>query len=111
MYILIRKSFCPNLKIKIMDKIESSAIRTWQFVVEEEKERLMHTSDEQYEDVVLRFIKTTREGILYTKVLPTVRAGVQDVDKAESHFGIVLGRFAELLNCHFNYIESYETVL
>ena len=39
------------------------------------------------------------------------RDDVEDKETAESHFGVVMGRFAELLNCHFADLASYKTYL
>lgn len=111
MFILIRKSQCPNLKSDIIKMIDAHQLKTWGYIEEEERYRLVHTGDDQYNDVVLRFINTSKDGQQYLKILPTVRLDAEDTELAETHFGVVLGRFAELLNCHFAMIGSYETVL
>ena len=96
------------IKDRIKKMIEDNEIRTWVFV-REEYSRLMHDGDEQYEDVVLMF--KSKEGENSVDIVPKVRDGVEDKETAESHFGIVMGRFAELLNCHFPDLESYKTFL
>lgn len=96
------------IKDRIKKMIEDNEIRTWEFV-QEEFPRLMHNGDEQYEDVVLMF--KSKEGKNSVDIVPKVRDGVEDKDTAESHFGVVMGRFAELLNCHFQYLDSYRTFL
>lgn len=111
MYILI-KNKDHSFKSEIKKLIEDGAIETWEFVLEEEHSRLMHIgSSKQYNDVVLRFITTYIEGVGCLKVLPTVKKDAKDIDRAKEHLGIVLGRFAEMLNCHFTGIGSYETIL
>lgn len=111
MYILIKESACPNLKHDISSMIDNHLIRTWEFVIEEGKKRLQHTGDEQYGDVVIRFINTHLEGETYFKILPTIKVDAGDKESAESHLPIVLGRFAELLNSHFVGIGKYQTIL
>ena len=69
----------------------------------------MHKGDEQYEDVVLMFKSKKDENSV--DIEPKVRDDVEDIETAESHFGVVMGRFAELLNCHFPDIESYRTFI
>ena len=66
---------------------------------------------QQYNDVVLRFITSYYEGGECLKILPTVKNDAADKGKAIMHLGIVLGRFAELLNNHFDKIGTYETML
>lgn len=112
MYILVRTSLCPDLKKQIGNLIDEEEIDTWQFIVEDGKRRLMHKpSDCQYDDVVLRFITTIVDGVSYIKILPTIRTGVENQMRAKMHKGIVLGRFAELLNTHFDVIDQYTTIL
>lgn len=111
MYILIKQALCPGLKKKIGEMIDSGEISTWKFVKEEDKMRLMHTSDAQYDSVVLRFITTYIDGEPYYKILPSVRLNVENVDLAKDKFGVVLGRFSEILNCHFSIISNYKTIL
>lgn len=113
MYILIKNDY-STLKADIKKKIEVKEILTWEFVVEEERSRLMHTgSDRQFDDVLLRFVTSHIDGQECLKIIPRVKIGLTGSDKteAESHLGLVLGRFAELLNCHFTKISSYETIL
>ena len=102
---------CPDLKKKIGEMIDSGEIKTWKFVIEEDKKRLMYTSDAQYDSVVLRFITTYIDGEPYHKILPTVRLNVDNIDLAKDKFGVVLGRFSEILNCHFSKIDNYKTIL
>lgn len=111
MYILIKNAVCPTLKSDIDELIKTKVVKTWKFVVEEGKRRLMHIGDEQYKDVVLRFINTYIDGEKYYRIEPHPAAGCSDKEMAMSHFGIVLGRFSELLNTHFPSIEHYETYL
>lgn len=111
MYILIKNDVCPNLKSDIAKLIDNKSVRTWKFVKEDNKNRLMHTGDEQYKDVVLRFINTFIEGEKYYRIVPHPVENCPDEETAQSHFGIVLGRFAEMLNIHFPHIEYYETFL
>lgn len=113
MYILIRKNY-TSLKADIKKKIETGEILTWEFVVEENRSRLMHTgSEKQFDDVLLRFITSHVDGQECLKIVPRVKIGltVNEIAKAESHLGLVLGRFAEILNCHFTEIGTYETIL
>ncbi len=113
MYILIRRNY-NTLKADIKNKIETGEIDTWKFVIEDERTRLMHiTPDKQYEDVLLRFITTHSEGPECLKIVPKVKNNIcaEDRQEAENHLGVVLGRFAELLNCHFLEIGAYETIL
>lgn len=111
MYILIKKIICPNLKSDIIKMIDAHQLSKWDYVEEEERRRLVYIGEDQYNDVVLRFINTSKDGLQYLKILPTVRLDAQDRELAEKHFGIVLGRFAELLNSHFTMIGCYETML
>lgn len=112
MYILIRTTRCPELKSEIGEMIENKKITTWEFIVEEGKRRLKHIpKDGQYDDVVLRFLNSYFDGVSYIKIIPTVVLGKEENGETEEHCGIILGRFAELLNCHFSKIGSYETVL
>ena len=100
-------------------KIKNNEIRTWKFIVEDGHHRLLHTGDEQYKDVVIRLIAPSKEelknGIKYTHFVPTVLTTIKDKDDksvAEGHLGIVLGRFAEILNCHYaKLVKNYQTVL
>lgn len=113
MYILIRNNF-SSLKADIKRKIEAGEIETWKFVVEDDRSRLMHkSSDNQYDEILLRFITTHSLGPECLKIAPKVKNDVADKrkEKAEALFGLVLGRFAELLNCHFPEIGAYETIL
>lgn len=112
MHILIKTSLCPDLKKQISDLIDDDEIKTWKFIIDDGKRRLMHiSSDNQYDDVVLRFITSYVDGVSYIKILPTVRTGIDNCAKAKMHFGVVLGRFSELLNSHFDEIGQYLTVL
>lgn len=112
MYILVNANKCPDFKKRISDMIDDGEIDTWEFIEEDNRRRLMHkSSSEQYSDVVLRFLNSHDEGGLFIKVRPTVKIGVKDEEKAKSHFGLVLGRFAEVINCHFPEIGSYTTFL
>ncbi len=112
MYILINAEKCSDFKKRISDMINEGEIRTWEFVIEEGKRRLMHKGDdEQYSDVVLRFLNSHDEGGQFIKIRPTIKLGVKDEEKAKSHFGLVLGRFSEVINCHFPEIGTYTTIL
>ena len=92
--------------------IDEGKIKTWEFVIDDGKRRLHHKGeDHQYSDVVLRFLNSHDEGGLFIKVRPSIKSGVKDEAKAQSHFGLVLGRFAEVINCHFPEIGSYTTIL
>lgn len=113
MFILIRNNY-SSLKADIKRKIEAGEIETWKFVMEDDRLRLMHkSSDNQYDDILLRFITTHSEGPECLKIAPKVKNGVAGKRKqeAEDLFGLVLGRFAEMLNCHFPEIGAYETIL
>lgn len=111
MYILIKNEY-ENIKSEIKKLINDGKLPTWQFVTEDERSRLMHIGeDNQYNDVVLRFITSYYEGGECLKILPTVKNDAADKSKAKMHFGIVLGRFAELLNNYFEKIGTYETML
>ena len=111
MYILI-KNKDYTFKYEIKKLIEEGKVKTWEFVVEDERARLMHIGGEdQYNDVVLRFVNSYEEGSECLKVVPSVKKEVDDTETAKKHFGIVLGRFAEMLNTHYEEIGSYETVL
>lgn len=111
MYILI-KNVDHTFKSEIKRLIENNTIDTWKFVLEEERTRLMHIgSSNQYNDVVLKFITSNIEGVESLKIVPSIKCDTQDKEKAAGHFGIVLGRFSEMLNCHFKKIGSYETFL
>lgn len=113
MYILIRNNY-SSLKADIKKKIAAGDIETWKFVLEDDRFRLMHIgSDNQYNDVLLRFITTHSEGTECLKIVPKVKNDVTGKSRqdAERHLGIVLGRFSELLNCHFQEIGKYETIL
>lgn len=96
------------IKERIKKMITDNEIRTWEFV-KEEYPRLMHNGDEQYGDVVLTF--KSKEGENSVDIIPKVKDGVEDKIIAESHFGVVMGRFAELLNCHFSDLKCYKTFL
>ena len=111
MYILIRNKN-HTFKSEIKQLIEDGKIETWQFVMEDNRTRLMHKgNDNQYNDVVLRFVTSYVDGIECLKIVPSVKIEVVDTGKAKEHFGIVLGRFAEMLNNHFVEIGSYQTFL
>lgn len=111
MYILIKKSLCPHLKMRISRLIDVDEIDTWEFVNEDGRRRLKHTvNNGQYNDVVLRFINTLVDGESFIKILPTKSIGSQGHED-NSHLAIVLGRFAELLNVHFVEIGHYQTIL
>lgn len=113
MYILIKNDY-STLKADIKKKIEAKEILTWEFVIEEERSRLMHIgSEKQFDDVLLRFVTSHANGQECLKIVPRVKIGLigSKRTEAESHIGLVLGRFAELLNCHFTEIGSYETIL
>lgn len=108
------KEWKENLK-KMM---KSEEIRTWEFVKDAGYDRLVHTGDKQYEDVVIRLIHPSddeiEKGVKYTHFMPAVRESVKGADEievAKNHFGVVLGRFAEVLNCHFPEIKNYKTEL
>ena len=98
-----------TIKERIRKMIKDGEVLTWKFVTEENHSRLMHTGDKQYEDVVLKFL--TKEGENNVTIEPKVRDGVKDTDTAKNHFGVVMGRFAELLNCHFADIKTYKTII
>ena len=105
-------SLCPDLKKEISELIKEDEITTWRFVIDDGKRRLMHvTNDNQFNDVVLRFITTYVDGVSFIKILPTVATDAQNQMRAKLHLGIVLGRFAELLNTHFCEIGQYKTIL
>ena len=111
MYILI-KNKDHTFKSEIKKLIENGAIDTWEFVLEDERTRLMHVgSSRQYNDVVLRFFTSYIEGVECLKIVPSVKKDSKDIEKAKEHYGIVLGRVSEMLNCHFKEIGSYETFL
>lgn len=97
------------LKDRIKQMIKDKNVLTWKYIVEDEHERLMHTGDEQYEDVVLKFL--SKKGENKVTIEPKVRDEVKDTETANSHIGVVMGRFAELLNCHFSDIKTYKTYL
>ena len=112
MYILVNAIKCPEFKKRISDMIDKGEIRTWEFVIDDGKRRLLHKGEDgRFSDVVLRFLTSHDEGGLFIKVRPSVKIGVKDEKKAQTHFGLVLGRFAEVINCHFPEIGSYVTVL
>lgn len=112
MYILVNAEKCPDFKKRISDMIDEGEIRTWEFIIEGGKRRLLHKGDDdQYSDVVLRFLNSHDEGGPFIKVRPAIKEGVVDEDRAKSHYGLVLGRFAEVINCHFPEIDSYTTIL
>lgn len=112
MYILVNAEKCPDFKKRISDMIEEGEIKTWEFVIEDGKRRLMHKGcDDQYSDVVLRFLNSHDEGGQFIKVRPTIKEGTTDEEKSKSHYGLVLGRFAEIINCYFPEIGSYTTIL
>jgi len=101
-----------SMRERIRKMIKDKEVLTWEFVEEDNYYRLMHNGDEQYEDVVLMFKST--KGKNYVNIEPKVRDGVEGLkekETAESHFGVVMGRFAELLNCHFADLGSYKTYL
>ena len=103
-----------DLKQKIKDK----EIRTWKFIKEGDHERLLHIGDEQYADVVIRLIapkeKEQLQGVKFTHFVPTVLETIKEKEAikiAEQHLEIVLGRFAEVLNCHYlDAIKDYRTI-
>lgn len=112
MYILVSAEKCPDLKKRISDMIDEGEINAWEFIIENGKRRLQHKGeDNQYSDVVLRFLNSHDEGGLFIKVRPTVKEGTTDAEKAKKQFGLVLGRFAEVINCYFPEIGSYTTIL
>lgn len=111
MYILIKNEY-EDIKSEIRKLIDDGKLLTWQFVLEDNRTRLMHIGDNnQYNDVVLRFVTSYYEGGECLKILPTIKNDATDKEKSKSHFGIVMGRFAEVLNNHFEKIGVYETVL
>lgn len=112
MYILIKTSICPDLKKQISNLVEDGELNTWKFVTEDGKRRLkLISNDNQYDDVVLRFLTTYIDGVSFIKILPSIANEAHDKMQAMLHFGIVLGRFSELLNIHFSVISSYKTIL
>lgn len=112
MHILVNAQKCPDFKKRISDMIKEGEIITWEFVIDEGKRRLLHKGENgQFADVVLRFLNSHDEGGQFIKVRPSIKTGVKDEKTAQSHFGLVLGRFAEVINCHFPEIGSYTTVL
>lgn len=111
MYILIKNND-HTLKSEINKLIEDKKLNTWQFITEEDRTRLVHIGeDNKYSDVVLRFITSYVDGVDCLKIVPSVRKDTNDTKTAQSHFGIVLAKFSEVLNSHFAGIGSYETVL
>lgn len=106
-------------KDSLKKKIKNNDIRTWTFVIDDEYDRLLHTGDSQYNDVVLRIVgpsdEVQKKGTKYTYFEPTIRESITDAkacEIAKTHFGIVLGRFAEVLNCHYaDTIKNYRTEL
>lgn len=100
------------MRKRIEKMIKDNEIRTWEFIEEDGYKRLMHNCDDQYKDVVLRFLTKKEEN--YVIIEPKIKDGIdkkEEKETAESHFGIVMGRFAELLNCHFPQLGSYKTFL
>ena len=91
MKIVIEGIVNTAMKTRIKQMIKDKEILTWEFVIEEKHSRLMHNGDEQYEDVVLMFKSKKDENSV--DIVPKVRDGVEDKDTAESHFGVVMGRF------------------
>lgn len=106
-------------KEDLKERIKNKEIRTWMIVKDDGYDRLLHIGDEQYKDVVIRLVGPSNEekkkGAKYTHFEPTVRENVKGKEEkeiAKSHFGIVLGRFAEVLNCHYaDSVKKYQTVL
>lgn len=118
MKIIVNGSLPIEWKKALKEMIASKKIVTWKFVKEGEYERLVHTGDKQYEDVVIRLVQPGKneieKGVKYTHFIPAVRESVkgeEEIEVAKSHFGVVLGRFAEVLNCHFPKIKNYKTEL
>lgn len=116
---IIVNGYLPNEWRKALKEMMASRkIITWAFVKDGGFERLVHTGDEQYEDVVIRLVQPGKDeiekGVKYTHFMPAVRESVKGADEievAKNHFGVVLGRFAEVLNCHFPEIKNYKTEL
>lgn len=118
MKIIVDGNLSKDWKNALKRKFESKEILTWKFVNDGEYERLVHTGDKQYEDVVIKLLQPKeddiKKGVKYTHFEPDVRESVKGADNievAKSHFGIVMGRFAEVLNCHFREIKNYRTEL
>lgn len=118
MKIIVDGKLPKEWKEDLKKMMKSRKIITWEFVREGEFERLVHTGDKQYEDVVIRLVPPRKDeqdkGIKYTQFMTTVRESVKGADEievAKNHFGVVLGRFAEVLNCHFPEIKNYRTEL
>lgn len=102
----------------LKEMMASKKIVTWKFVKDGGIDRLVHTGDKQYEDVVIRLVPPGKDeqdkGIKYTQFVTTVKESVkgeEEIEVAKIHFGVVLGRFAEVLNCHFPEIKNYRTEL
>lgn len=111
MYILI-KNKDYTFKSEIKQLIEEGKIKTWKFIIEDDRMRLMHIGEtNQYNDVVLRFLTSYSDGVECLKIVPSVKNDATNIEEAKDHFGIVLGRFSEMLNTHFAEIGSYETIL
>lgn len=119
MRIIVDGSLPSEWKKDMKARIKDNEIRSWEFITEEDHERLLHTGDEQYEDVVIRLVPPTKEeqmkGCKYIQFVPTIRKTVKGKDErkiASNHLGIVLGRFAEILNCHYaDTVKKYQTLL
>ncbi len=109
MKIVIEGIVNTTMNARIKQMIKDKQILTWEYVIEDKRTRLMHTGDKQYEDVLLTL--RTKEGENKVTIEPKVKEGVKDTETAQAHFGVVMGRFAELLNCHFDDIKSYKTFL
>lgn len=111
MYILITNRD-NTFKSDIRKLIDNGIVKTWELIVEDERSRLVYIGDNnQYGDVALRFFSSFYDGVERLKIMPFVKKDAADEEMAKEHFGIVLGRFAEMLNQHFSDIGSYETVL
>lgn len=118
MKIIVNGSLPKEWKETLKEMMKRNEIRTWEFVMDGGYERLVHTGDKQYEDVVIRLVQPGKDeigkGVKYTHFIPAVRESVkgeEEIEVAKSHFGVVLGRFAEVLNCHFPEIKNYKTEL
>lgn len=116
MKIIVDGKLPKEWKENLKEMMRSGEVRTWEFVKDGGYERLVHTGDKQYEGVVIRLIQPSdderKTGVKYTHFMPVVRESVkgeEEIEVAKNHFGVVLGRFAEVLNCHFPEIKSYKT--
>lgn len=119
MRIIVKRYLPSEWKADLKEKIENKEIRTWEFVMDGGHERLLHTGDKQYRDVVIKFVPPTEEDkhkkLKYTQFVPIICENVkseEERDIAKSHLGIVLGRFAEVLNCHYaGVVKTYQILL